>query len=89
MAAMQHYQAASPPPDALRHLLVWLATLQGLYSKPSAVTGQLLVLDPALQQLIPPVYRPFRRPLQELVAAVRGGRGGEGACHLQDVVGGC
>lgn len=87
MAAMQHYQDTTPHhPAALRHLLVWLATLGGLYSVPSSVTGQLLVLDPALQQLLPPVYRPFRKTVEELVAAVR--LGNVGACHLQDVVGG-
>lgn len=89
MAAMQHYQdTTTTAAAALRHLLVWLATLTGLYSVPSTVTGQLLVLDPALQQLVPPVYRPFRRPLADLVSDIRAGRGGAGACHLQDVVGG-
>lgn len=87
MAAMQHFQEAGPA-TALQHLLVWLATMGGVYSMPSGVTGQMLALDPAIQQLVPPVYRPFRRTLEELVAVVRAGDGGKRACHLQDVVGG-
>ncbi len=87
MVALQHFeQHTTSPASALKHLLVWLATLQHVYSTPSVVTGELLALDPGLQRLVPPVYRPYALTLGELVARVREGRGDEGACHLQDVL---
>lgn len=88
MAALQHFDQHAGPQHAapLRHLLIWLATLQDLYTTPSVVTGELLAQDPALRRLVPPVYRPYALSLKQLLARVAQGRHGEGACHLQDVL---
>lgn len=78
LAGMPHASAC-----ALEDLLLWLTTYRDLFSKACAATGLLLAPEPATQQLLPPVLRPFRMSRAELQACAAIGSGPP-VYHIQD-----
>ena len=54
---------------------------RGLFQVPCQVTGQLLALDPSSQQLLPPVFRPFKIG-SETLKLVAGGSMEPVALHM-------
>ncbi|GFR44882.1 hypothetical protein Agub_g6226 [Astrephomene gubernaculifera] len=56
----------SPGAAALEDLLLWLVGCRDLFSKRCAATGRLLACDPSAQFPVPPIFRPFKLPRQEL-----------------------
>ncbi|MEW5299460.1 MAG: hypothetical protein WDW36_002475 [Sanguina aurantia] len=62
----QQQQQQSPDAAALEDLLLWLATYQQLFSSRCAETGQLLANDPAFSCLLPPIFREFKLPREQL-----------------------
>lgn len=51
--------AVSPGGVALEDLLLWLASYRDLFSRPCAISGKVLALEPASMHPLPPVFRPF------------------------------
>ncbi|CAK0780136.1 hypothetical protein CVIRNUC_004946 [Coccomyxa viridis] len=66
---------------ALQDFLYWLSSCRGLFQVPCQVTGQLLALDPSSQQLLPPVFRPFKIG-SETLKLVAGGSMEPVALHM-------
>ena len=46
--------------SALENLLLWLLTYQNLFTQPCAISGQLLALEAAHHNPVPPLFRNFR-----------------------------
>ncbi|PNH07864.1 hypothetical protein TSOC_005647 [Tetrabaena socialis] len=57
---------ASAGGAALEDCLLWLLSCRDLFSKRCAATGRLMAWDPSVQYPVPPVFRAFMRPREEL-----------------------
>lgn len=58
--------------DAIRNLLLWLCSYRDLFSKPCDALKTLLVADSSTRHMVPPLFRPYRRPWVELQDAALG-----------------
>ncbi|KAG2452527.1 hypothetical protein HYH02_002765 [Chlamydomonas schloesseri] len=65
-AAAGNEYAPGPSGSALEDLLLWLLGCRDLFSKRCAATGRLMAWDPSVQFPVPPIFRPFKLPREEL-----------------------
>lgn len=87
-AALRHFEteAEASPCSVLERLLLWLATYSDLFTRSSAASDRLLVLDEGEGALLPPCWRPCRLSWQQLWAAALD-PGGRTALHAEHAEG--
>ncbi|KAG2445963.1 hypothetical protein HXX76_000566 [Chlamydomonas incerta] len=66
VTAVEDLCAPGPSGSALEDLLLWLLGCRDLFSKRCAATGRLMAWDPSVQFPVPPIFRPFKLPREEL-----------------------
>ncbi|GLC43841.1 hypothetical protein PLESTB_000914100 [Pleodorina starrii] len=65
-AALLPPEPISPGAAALEDLLLWLLSCRDLFTKRCAATGRLMAWDPSVQYPVPPIFRAFKLPREEL-----------------------
>ncbi|GIL70106.1 hypothetical protein Vretimale_3376 [Volvox reticuliferus] len=66
VAALLPPEPTLPGAAALEDMLLWLLSCRDVFSKRCAATGRLMAWDPSVQYPVPPIFRVFKLPREEL-----------------------